>query len=198
MSRILFVIGCIVTILTLYILLKNIGTDFYDLLLFRKKKKLNIYQKIKIWYDYIDSNLSSNKLSFDKINNLETEVDLLFSKKTNKHLTISFRKGFRKNILSELGIKKDFKSDKELFKSHAGLNLEKSEFALKLYEYAHKRKYSLTKYPFENYWSTIRGNFYIFYSQYKDNWKNLKDEKEKFTWADVEVPFRILRRYFND
>ncbi|MCK4233860.1 hypothetical protein KAX75_05495 [candidate division WOR-3 bacterium] len=192
------IIGVIITILTLYTLIKTITKDFYDLLLFKNRKKKIIFNKIKEWYNYIDSHLSARDLDFDKIGNIEKEIDFMFSKKSNKYLILHFTKRFRNNFLKEIGIKKDLQGKEKLFIRYSRLNHKNITTALNLIKEEYNKNYPFYKVPFQYYWWVIRGNFYNFHSQFKTEWKNLKKDERKYSWPDIEIPIRILRRYFKD
>jgi len=192
MKTFLYIVGIIGTLIGLYF---SVFKFIKHILNLAKRKKLwgkKAYYLIKAWFDYIDCNLSSPNLNFDIINHLENEISYFFSIKKNKKLTLKFNKKFRREILR--GLKKELCDNIDFFKIYARLRDEDTP-GLPLYELIIKRKVKLNKFPFEFYWWVILGNFYKFYSQYKINFENIPEDKKR-TWADIEMPMKILKRIF--
>jgi hypothetical protein len=161
----------------------------------KKQRAIKGFKLIKAWYDYIDANL--NDLNMDMINNLESEVDLFFSSLKNKKLTLRFDKRFRRRIVREIGLKKEFWNSPEEFRIYARLNREYIPLIIKLKEASSKKKVKLTKFPFDLYWGIIKGNFYKFHEQFRIEYKGIPLEK-KYIWTEVENPICLISKLYGD
>ena len=135
-------------------------------------------------------------MNLNKIDNIEKDIDFLFDENSKKPLLLFFNKRFRRHILYKYGIKKELRDEFSLFEKYARLDKSNVNLGLSLYSASKRRKYTLLKIPFQYYWWIIRGNFSTFYGQYRNNWKHLKENENKYVFADIEVPVKILRMYF--
>jgi len=191
MNVFLYIMGIIVTLIGAYFAILKFGSHIWNIFNKTHRRKVKAYQLIKQWYDYIDANLDS--LDMNQASHFESEVDLFFSDEKNKHLSICFDEKFRKKFLKEMGVKKELLKDVDLLKSYARLASENISLGIGIHESASNRKVTLEKFPFQFYWYVIRGNFYNFYSQYKNNYDGIAVEN-RCTWADIEIPVRMLCR----
>ena len=180
-SAIVAILGAVFAILKFWKGLKSIFNRKY-------MRSLAAYHLISEWYEYIDENL--NDLNLDKVNHLEEKIDHYFRQNNVKRAYLNFTRTFRKKFLREIG---SMKNDIESFKNYARLELE--TLPVKLYSKNLRKSVRLEKFPFELYWWKIRGNFWIFYKNYKRQNDNLPVD-ESPNWANINMPFFVLKRYF--
>lgn len=173
----------------LYIFLKKVFSK-------RHKEQLLIVRKIIAWFDYIDINLDNKSFNISYINSLEKDIDFKFSTTKSKNYTLKFNEKFQSKVLNYYGIKKEYHNE-EMFKKYARLNYEYIKIILALSNKIHKSKYSVSNILLSDYWNILRGNFYKFYGQYKNDWKNVKSNEIKFVMTDFENPVMILKLYYD-
>jgi len=188
------VIGGLV-VACLWFFIKWIGCRFRNLIRQNQQRKDKAYELIKNWYVYAERN--QNKADQKELNHLESEVDSFFRQERNRNLTLRFDKKFRKSVLK--GFKEELRDNLRLFLRYARLHHKNMVEALQLHELAAKGDPipNLRRFPFQFYWDVIRVNFWIYYGQSRQDWKDTSEEERRY-WGDVEIPFRILRRCFKD
>ncbi len=164
----------------------------------KKQMKNKVYKLIKNWYIYVER--YKKEVNQDMLNQLESEVDLFFQQARNKNLTLKFNRKFRRTFLKEMGLKKEYYENTEIFLRNAGLlNDDGIVLSLQLYGKAKNIRTSdlLKKPPFKYYWNIMRANFCLYYKQLLKDREDVTDKKKQF-WQNIEMLFRILRRRFND
>lgn len=134
-----------------------------------KHRITKLYALIREWFDYIDSNLEAG-LNEGKLNNLERRIDEYMRDYNLGRCVLYFSPRFRRRFLKEMGIKKELLDEVDVFEGYA--------------------RAKGTRIDLQLYWWTIRGNFYVFYGRYRSR-------EKPFSFADVEIPLRILKTYFN-
>lgn len=190
------IIAPIVTMLSFTGYLTKILSFIMKVFSRKQRYQKEIFANILDWFRYIDSNLGTDNFRESHLGALEREIDHKFSAKYKGKLILTFSKRFRKKILETYGLKNEFYTN-ENFLRYAKLNYPNVATIIELSSYVSKKKYSVFKLKFEDYWNIIRGNFYNFLGQYNSSWKNLKNGDRKFTIADIETPIKILRYYCN-
>jgi len=193
---ILSVLAPIVTILSFTGHMSNIIGFIIKLVSQSYRYQKKIFQNILIWYKYIDTNLDTTDFQKSYLDAIEREIDHMFSAKYKNRVILQFNRRFRRKILKMFGVKKEFQND-EYFLRYARLNYPNVELIVQLSSLVSKKKYSVFKLKFKDYWNVMRGNFYNFLGQYNTSWENVKNGDRKFTIADVEMPVKILRYYFD-
>jgi hypothetical protein len=156
----------------------------------KEKRRIRVYQLIRDWFNYIDCNLESKQINMSRVDHMEREIDDYFIFKKSKNLNLKMGRRFRRRFLKAMGIRKELIDDIDLFKKYARLDLRNTP-GLMLYEKA-KGKTKLESFPYEFYWWIIKGNFLKFYSRYRSG--NI--DIEEVTWADIEMPLKVLRLMF--
>jgi hypothetical protein len=152
----------------------------------RKKqlKQKKIAHKIVNWYNYVYENLDRTNLDTF---NLEKDINLSFKTMNIKKSYLNFSSKFQfKVIKTHFGLKKECHNKHEFIKIanlHNGNFIDINKTSIKI--------------NFHDYWILILRNYYNFLEQYRDNYKNIKSEKRKFTITDIEHPVIILKLYFD-
>ncbi len=145
-------------------------------------KKLHItdlYLLIETWF-----RLVSEKGDVNLIAETEKAVDALFEKKVLKTSLLHFDEKFIKKYMPE--------GSTEDFEKLSRIDLTKSRQSLKIVSLAFGHKFTLSNYPFYNYWLILKGNYNL-YSQNRPD-----AQGRQYTFSDVEEPFRVLEYYFAD
>ena len=145
-------------------------------------KKLHItdlYLLIETWF-----RLVSEKGDVNLIAETEKAVDALFEKKVLKTSLLHFDDKFIKKYLPE--------ASTEEFEKTARTDLTKSKQSLKIVSLAFGHKFTLSNYPFYNYWLILKGNYNLCSQNRADA------QGRQYTFSDVEEPFRVLEYYFAD
>lgn len=145
-------------------------------------KKLHItdlYLLIETWF-----RLVSEKGDLNLITETEKAVDALFEKKVLKTSLLHFDDKFIKKYMPE--------GSSEEFEKTARTDLTKTRQSLKIVSLAFGHKFTLSNYPFYNYWLILKGNYNL-YSQ-----KRTDAQGRSYNFSDVEEPFRVLEYYFAD
>jgi hypothetical protein len=127
---------------------------------------------------------------------MEKEINHHFQTSLLQKYTLLFTDGFVSRFLETMGIKRELRADIELFRRYARLAKPNIDVALALASKADHKEYTIRKMPFGFCWNMIWGNYLHFYGQYKNVGKNLKADKTDCTFADVEMPIKLLRLYF--
>ena len=152
--------------------------------------------RILEWYRYIDVNLDAPDYNSFEVESMEKEISHHFQTSPLRKYTLLFTDGFVSRFLETMGIKRELRVDIELFRRYARLAKPNIDVALALASKADHKEYTIRKMPFGFYWNMIWGNYLRFYGQYKNVGKNLKADKTDYTIADVEMPIKLLRLYF--
>ncbi len=189
-------LAIIITYLSIAGHLKHSFAFLKKILSKKHKEQSLIVNKIVEWFNYIDINLDNDSFNISYINSLEKDIDFRFSRIKTKKYTLKFNKKFQGRVLNYYGIKKEFHNE-DMFKKFSRLNYEYIQIILALSNNIHKSKYSVSNILFVDYWNILRGNFYKFYGQYKNDWKNVKSNEIKFVMTDFENPVMILKLYYN-
>ncbi len=150
-----------VLILTIYQLYKKI---IYPRM--QKTKLHRFYQLVKEWFDEIDKNLDN--LNLNLIYSLENKVDDYIKDNNLEMFKFNLNKKFMARYLKFVGLKPELCSDKVQFAKYS--RFESGILYL------------------STFWGIVRGNFYRFYSNYKDSSKETN-------FGDVEMPIKMLKMY---
>lgn len=184
----LYILGTLFVVTFLYQAYKVLK-DVKHLKDFRYKK---IFDKISEWYKFVDISRSKQNIDKEKIKKLEDEIDRLFSTKVMKTSTLLFTEHFIAEYLFVMKHTSEIKADTILFERIARLDLKKTKQSLKIFSLAFRVKFSLDNYSFVNYWNILKGNHTIFSNNRTDQ------TGRSYTWQDVEVPYHILKYYFDN
>ena len=162
----------------------------------KRRLALQNLDRILEWYRYIDVNLDAPDYNSFEVESMEKEINHHFQTSPLRKYKLLFTDGFVSRFLETMGIKRELRSDIKLFCKYARLGKPNMVVALALVSKADHEEYTIRKIPFSFYWNMIWGNYLHFYGQYKNADKNLKEGKTDYTFADVEMPIKLLRQYF--
>ena len=161
--------------------------DARDMQKFQHRK---VFDKISEWYKYADISRTKQNSDTDKLKAIEIEIDNLLDTKVMKPSTLSFSEKFISEFLFAKQHTTEIKSDPILFERIARLDLKKTRQGLKIFSLAFGVKFTLENYSFVNFWTLLKGNHNIFSNNRTDQ------TGRKYTWQDIEEPFRVLGYYF--
>lgn len=164
----------------------------------KKDAAQTIVRLILQWHHYIDTKLESSDYNPAELNAIESEIYHHFSSPEMRHFTLRFNARFIGTVLARQGLKRELQGSIPLFEKYARIDHPNIKLAVQLSSKADHRKYDLAHFPFQVYWTAILANYTAFHGQFSTGWKNLNDGDHKYTIADVEVPIRVLRLYFDE
>jgi hypothetical protein len=161
----------------------------------RSTQEKQICYKIYEWFYYIDKNLEKENFDLEELYIIEEQIFFLFKMKGNPKLIMNFNNRFIKKYLHFCGLQEQYYNKANFLKfSHIHhLNLELS---LQLASHIHKKEFNQFYMPFSSFWGILCGNFHQFYQQYKNDYKDVM-ENEKLTFADIQMPVKVIKIYYN-
>ena len=182
----LYIFGSIFIIVFFYQLYRLLR-DARNMQKFQHRK---VFDKISEWYDYADISRTKQNSDIDKLKAIEAEIDKLLDTKAMKPSTLSFNEKFMSEFLFAKQHTTEIKSDTILFERVARLDLKKTRQGLNIFSLAFGVKFTLENYSYVNFWTLLKGNNNIFSNNRTDQ------TGRKYTWQDIEEPFRVLGYYF--
>lgn len=152
----------------------------------KKEHTLIVSGKIKEWYELIKDEKHSKKITA-----LEKEIDKLFENKVLKTALLHFSDKFIEQYFTHINFKCEPDSLQAEFEKISGISLNKSRQSLKILSLTYGHNFTIANYSYLNYWYIIRGNHRMYDGGKTDS------EGKKYTFDDVEKPFKVLEYYFD-
>lgn len=142
----------------------------------RRSRVLKAYDKIRVWFDEIDANLSAG-IDHDKVSVLERGIDEFLKDHKLEMYELKFLKKFKQRFLKEMGLKRGLWNSEELFQKYSRMKID----AISL----------------QVFWWELQGTFHRFYAEYKKQDSVIASKSLKLLqphWGDVEQRMKILKR----
>lgn len=170
LENLLEIAGYIVTLIAA-------GYGFYKWLIVRTRRSrvLTAYERIKIWFDEIDSTLSAG-IDHDKVSVLERGIDEFLKDHKLEMYGLKFSKKFKQRFIKEMGLKRELWNSEELFQKYSRMMIDKIYLQV--------------------FWWELRGTFYKFYTEYQKKDSNIASKSPqllKTHWGDVEQRMKVLK-----
>lgn len=187
-------IGGLIGIIAAYIGIGEYLIRFINWVFMQNKHEDKICKKILEWFAYIDINLTEQGVNLEELSLIEKEIDFLFKVKQGSISVLKFSNKFIDRYLEFVGLAKKYRT-KQMFLHYSHIKHANLDLILDLTASIKKSKVTPFQLPLETFWGILRGNFHTFHRQYICEGDNISEE-QKLTFADIEMPIKLLRIYY--